>query len=293
MSENLHGSVSYQGVAGAFSEDAAVALFGESVRRLACTTFAAALDALRQGRVERAVLPIENTLAGTVGAVMDLLIDSQVEVVAERVLEVEHVLVVAPGVKPEQIRSVRSHPVALAQCERLFREHPHWAPTPVFDTAGALAEIIAGRMTDAAALASRRAARLYGGMVIDDGVQDERPNYTRFLGIALAGSGPVDRVGPLRTSVVFTLANRPAALWQALGHFALRGVDLSKIESRPARGRPFEYAFWLDIVGGIDEPDVAEALRGLAGDAAMVRVLGTYERDDRGRRTGVGYESLA
>jgi len=274
----------YQGAAGAFSEDAARAILaaagGDPGAALACERFEDVFDAVRDGAVELGVIPVENTLAGSVQATYDLLLERRLTIVDEHVHRIEHCLLAPPGVDLDQVRRVLSHPVALAQCRRFFDVHPGLRAVVAYDTAGAVETIMkAGPGVDAA-IASRRSADLYGAVVLAEHLEDDPANFTRFLVITRAGNpAPANRPdGAYKTSLVLTLTNRPGALVDALHHFARRGVDLTMIESRPRHGRPFEYTFSVDLAGASDDPDVAAALVDVAHDANEVHVLGSYRR---------------
>lgn len=274
----------YQGAAGAFSEDAARAVLaatgGDPGQAVACERFEDVFDAVRDGVVELGVIPVENTLAGSVQATYDLLLERRLAIIDEHVQRIEHCLLAPAGVELGELRRVLSHPVALAQCRRFFASHPALRPVVAHDTAGAVEMIMKARSGTDAAIASRRSADLYGAAVLAEHLEDDPANFTRFLVITRAGTAvSVDRpAGPYKTSLVLTLTNRPGALVAALQHFARRGVDLTMIESRPRHGRPFEYTFSVDLAGASDDPDVAAALSDLAHDANEVHVLGSYPR---------------
>lgn len=279
MSDAAGYAAAYQGAPGAFSEDAARALVGADARLLPCWKFEDVFAAVESGRAAHGVLPIENTLAGSVQASYDLLAERSLAVVGETVRRIRHALLAPHGAKVADLRRVLSHPVALAQCEGFFRRHPSIEAVPVYDTAGAVERVVREGIRDQGAIASRRAAKLYGAEVLEEGVEDHPENYTRFLLVAAAeqennrgaaGSGR-------KTSLVFSVANRPGALVECLGHFSTRGIDLAKIESRPLRGRPFEYVFYLDLVENAGDPAVADALAALRRSTVMLRVLGSYD----------------
>ena len=268
--------VAYQGAPGAFSEDAACALAGAGARLRPCRTLEDAFAAVTQGHAHAAVVPIENSLAGPVPGCADLLARADVHIVAEHVERIVHALVAPAGVTLPDVRRVLSHPVAIAQCEDFFRRHPHLTPIPAFDTAGAAADVMRRGDRDAAAIASARAAAVYGGVVLADAIQDRADNVTRFLRIEAGRFGGELREGR-KTAVVCRLTNAPGALWGALEPFAARGLNLTRIESRPVRERPFEYLFHLDVAPG-DEPGVlAQALADLAALAVSMRVIGHYK----------------
>lgn len=267
-------TVAIQGEAGSFSHAAAHEALGPDVRLVPCPTFDELFRAVAAGRATRGVVPIENSLAGSVYEAYDALGGHALHVVGETQVHVHHCLVVRPGTRLRDLRRVASHPVALAQCRRFFADHPAVASLPAYDTAGSVRDLIAGALEADGAIGSALAARLYGGEILLEGIEDHPENYTRFLVVAQE-PGPLG--GASKTSLVFHLANVPGSLYRAMGAFANRGLDLSKIESRPLPGRPWEYAFYLDVLG---DPRgggaVADALAELAGLARELRVLGAY-----------------
>lgn len=239
---------------------------------LACGRSVEVFDALDSGRAGGAVVPIENTLAGPVGEHLDLLLERKVFIQVELNLRIEHNLIAAPGTRLKDIRQVLSHPVALDQCRHFFRRRRGLAAVGFYDTAGAVKYVMANNLPDTAAIASRQAAREYGGKVLMTGLEDDTQNFTRFFLIQkrkkiIANAG--------KTSLVFSLKNVPGALFKALSVFALRELDLSKIESRPVRGKPWEYMFFVDVLRGDDEA-MRLALRHLQEVAGFVKVLGVY-----------------
>lgn len=265
----------YQGTAGAFSEDAARALLGPDAALQGWPTLEDVFDALIEGNVRAAVVPVENTLAGAVPGCDDLLGRHRVRIVAERVQHIAHTLIARPGTRLVDIRRVLSHPVALAQCRRFLRTHPQMAPVAVFDTAGAVEEIMRGAGTDAAAIASRRAAAVHGGAVIATEIQDYPGNYTRFVVIE-SGLALEEFHANRKTSLVCVLPNESGALLRAIRPFAANGLNLSRIESRPIHESPFEYRFYLDV-DPVDEPRaIRDALATLRGCSRSLRILGHY-----------------
>jgi prephenate dehydratase len=265
----------YQGAPGAFSEDAARALLGDDARLEACDTLDRAFAALADGRVRAAVVPIENTLAGAVPGCADLLVRHDVHIAAEYIQPIRHALIAPPDVALSSVRRVLSHPVAIAQCELFFRTHAELEPVPVFDTAGAVAQIVGDAGRDSAAIAGRRAASLYGGVVLAEDIQDRPDNATRFL---LVNPGPVSGgwLPDHKTTVVCVLRDEPGALMRALVPFASRGLSLCRIESRPTRETPFEYAFHLDVAPAADASRLADAMAELRQLSRWMRVLGHY-----------------
>jgi prephenate dehydratase len=265
-------AVAIQGEAGSFSHAAAREVLGADVRLVPCATFEDLFRAVESGQATRGVVPIENSLAGSVYEAYDALGAHALHVVGETQVRVRHCLVVRPGTPLGDVRRVASHPVALAQCRRFFLEHPTVAAVPAYDTAGSVRDLLADRLDANAAIGSALAATLYGGEVLLEGLEDHPENYTRFLVVA---PEPGSLAGNSKTSLVFTLPNVPGSLYRAMGVFATRGLDLTKIESRPLLGRPWEYAFYLDVLGD-PRGAVADALAELAPLARDLRVLGAY-----------------
>src|SRR5579863_10039226 len=271
--------VAIQGERGSFSHEAAEKMLpGCTV--VPCARSAEVFDRVAQGTAAAAVIPIENTLAGTVAEHADLLVTSDVFIQAEYLLRIVHNVIAAPGVKLSAVRRVLSHPVALDQCRDFFRQHPQIESVPFYDTAGSVKHVIAGKLADAAGIAGRQAAREYAGKILLAGIEDDKSNFTRFFLIrkssregraaksrkgsadsAVRFRGPIPR-GANKTSIAFKVKNVPGALFKSLSVFALRDIDLSKIESRPMRGRPWEYVFYVDFLRGDDEP-ARNALRHL------------------------------
>lgn len=261
-----------QGESGSFSHAAARALLGPEFGIVCCESFAALFAALESGQAQRAVLPIENSLHGSIHENYDRLAASGAHIVGETQLRIGHCLVGRPGSSLQTIRRVASHAVALSQCRRFFAEHPEIEAQVAYDTAGAVRDLLRGGLVTQAAIASRLAADLYGGQVLLEGLEDDPANFTRFLLLSRTACLPS---GADKTTLVFSLRSRPGALHEALGAFARRGVDLSKIESRPLRGRPWQYAFYLDVLG--DPQGLAgEAVAELRAAAEESRVLGSY-----------------
>jgi len=279
----MHGmpyDAAYQGTMGANSEDAAIDLLSKEAKLLPRDTLEDVFNAVTQGEARYGVVPIENTLAGSIHRSYDLLFEHDLKIVGETVRHILFALIAPPGVALTQVRQALSHPVALAQCEQFFRKHPQIQPVPVYDTAGAVERVIREGLKDAAAVATRRAAEVYGGVILAESIQDHSENYTRFLLITSSNS-PSEPKAPTddyKTTIVFSVGNVPGALYHSLRPFAERRIDLAKIESRPLRGSPFEYLFYLDLIGRADSTPVSDALNELRIQAKSVRVLGTYPR---------------
>jgi prephenate dehydratase len=275
----------FQGSRGAFSEDAAFRLLSREARLLPCDRFEDVFEAVRRGEARFGVVPIENTLAGSIHRCYDLLNEHDLKIVGETICHIEHALIARPGAELSQIRRAMSHPVALAQCEKFFRQHPEIEPVSVYDTAGAVENMMHDGRNDCAAVAGRRAAEVYGGVILAAGIQDHSENYTRFLLITPGKDVVPEGSSEFKTTVVFRIANVPGGLYNALRPFAERRIDLSKLESRPIPGAPFEYLFYLDLIGCDDQARISGALDELRKTSAFMRVLGSYKRF-KGSRNG-------
>ena len=265
---------SYQGAPGAYSEQAAFALFGRDARLLPRPTLEDMFDAVARGEAWHAVLPVENCLAGTVPGAYELLSAHAMRAIGETRVQIEHVLVAPPGVELPQIRRVVSHPVALAQCRTFFASHPAIEPVPAFDTAGAVDMVMRVRDGRSAALASRRSAALYGGTVIAAGFQDHAENWTRFLLVARSDA-PREAEGPHKALVMFELPHRPGALAEALLPIGRHGVNLTRIHSQAIHGRPFEYRFSVEMAGA-SAAAVRSALEAMQSGVPVLELFGLY-----------------
>jgi prephenate dehydratase len=275
--------VAIQGERGAFSHEAAEKMLPRCTV-VPCARSAEVFDRVEHGSVAAAVIPIENTLAGTVAEHADLLVSRGVYIQAEFLLRIVHNVIAAPGVGLSTVKRVLSHPVALDQCRDFFRRNPQVESVPFYDTAGSVKHVIANKLKDAAGIASRKAAQEYSGKVLESSIEDDKRNFTRFFLIRKlvrsrskrdVGYGGVIPQGANKTSIAFQVKNMPGALFKSLSVFALRDISLSKIESRPMRGRPWEYVFYVDFLRGDDEP-ARNALRHLGEVAEFVKVLGIY-----------------
>jgi arogenate/prephenate dehydratase len=266
--------IAFQGTSGAYSEGAARRAW-PGAETVPCEQFEDVFAAVSGGHVSHGLLPIENSIGGSIHRNYDLLLEHELPIVAETELQVVHNLVALPGTDISRIRRVCSHPQALAQCESFLRSLPGVEIVATYDTAGSARLIHEEQLADTAAIASARAADIFGLTVLRAGIQDFRDNITRFLLVAreAAPLGPPDK-----TSLVFALPNAPGALFKALSVFALRDIDLTKLESRPMRGRPWEYLFYVDLAAGAGEARCERALGHLAELARWVRTLGSYPR---------------
>jgi prephenate dehydratase len=270
-------SIAFQGERGAFSEQAARNLLGESIEVLPCRTFDDVFAAVANGSASAAVIPIENTLAGSVLRNFELLATAKLTIAGEVLLRIAHALIAPRGVTLANVRRVYSHPVALAQCLRFFAAHRDIEAIAADDTAGSVRMVVDRAHGDEAAIAAAGAAAIYGADVLAEALEDHRENFTRFLLLMPEGAtAPVLADGPRKTSLMFVAPNKPGSLFRALAAFALREIDLMKIESRPIAGRPWEYAFYADIAGDATDPNIARAIDHLREMCEVVRFFGSY-----------------
>jgi len=268
--------VAFQGEPGAFSEAAAIQLLGEEIVTVPRATFEMAFRAIDEGAADALLAPVENSLAGSVVRVFDLLLESRLAIVAETILPIEMQLIAIPGAALSNIRSVASHPMALAQCERFFAAHPEWKRVPAEDTAGSVREILSRGNKSCAAIAGRRAAEHYHAQIIAENIQDNLENFTRFVLLVLEKEAATWLSPEARkTSLAMRLAHRPGALLASLEPFAKHGVNLLKIESRPIHGRPWEYQFFIDVEAA-DVARLDQALAEVRGATSELRVFGRY-----------------
>ncbi len=277
--------VAIQGELGSFSHEAAERMQPRCTV-VPCSRSAEVFERVQRESVGAAVIPIENTLAGTVAEHADLMLTREVFIQAEYLLRIVHNVIAMPGVRLGALRKVLSHPVALDQCRDFFQRHPKIEAVPFYDTAGSVKHVIADQLKDAAGIAGKQAARQYSGKILESSIEDDKRNFTRFFLIRKVAGGTGKKKGSAeyhrliprganKTSIVFQVKNTPGALFKSLSVFALRDISLSKIESRPMRGRPWEYVFYVDFLRGDDEP-ARNALRHLGEVAEFVKVLGIY-----------------
>lgn len=277
--------IAFQGERGAFSEMAAVELLGEEIQLVPRPTFESLFAAINEGAADCVLAPIENSLAGSVHASYDLLLESSLTIKNEVVIPIRHCLIGCASASFDAIRTVASHPVALAQCGRFFAAHPQLRAVVAEDTAGSVAQAIKRGDATCAAIAGRRAAQIYGGRILLEPLEDHPENYTRFVLLAPSTQESDDAADKL--SLVMKLPHKPGALYYALEPFARRDVDLLKIESRPIRGRPWEYHFYLDLQASMKDRGVADALAELSERATQVRLLGCYPSAAANRRAAL------
>jgi prephenate dehydratase len=264
--------VAYQGEPGAYSQEAIYQQFGPSVDTLACHSFDEIFQAVETGVARAALLPVENSQAGSINQAFDLLLDHDLRVTGEVKLRVRHCLLAPPGTLPGEIVRVRSHPQALAQCERYIKNRG-WQALPAYDTAGSARELAESPEAGTAAIASALAGQTYGLEVLDAGIEDSADNTTRFF---LLGREEPPPGKYNKTSLVFATLHTPGALYNVLGELASRGINLTKIESRPRRNRPWHYVFYVDLEGHWQDAAVHRALIGLLARTAFVKLLGSY-----------------
>ena len=269
-----HQRVAFQGERGAFSEQAATALLGEEIELIPRATFESLFTAIEEDAADLIIAPVENTLAGTVHRCYELLIESDLNVVGESVVPIRHNLISCESASLDSIRSVESHPVALAQCWKFFKTYPQIERVATDDTAASVRRVVESKDKTRAAIGSQRAAAAYGGKILQSEIEDHHENYTRFFLLSNEANWDIDAD---KLSLVMMLAHRSGALYQALEPFARRGIDLVKIESYPIEGRPWEYRFYMDLQSSIDSVRMEVALDELKERATEVRILGSYK----------------
>jgi prephenate dehydratase len=268
--------VAIQGEKGAFSEVAARQLLGPEPEIHPCERFDDVFQALKNGTVQSAVVPIENTLHGSVHENYDHLLKYGFPIIGETNLRIVHNLIAPAGVPLKNVKRVFSHPVALNQCLDFLAANPQWERVPFYDTAGSVKMIVEDGLTDAAAIASSAAADNYGARILKRSIEDDRQNFTRFF--LLGDLPPVDAKGAKKISAVFATRNVPGALFRSLSALALRDISLTKIESRPLRGKPWEYLFYVDFIGDLEDPNIKNALGHLQETSDSLTVLGCYPK---------------
>jgi len=269
--------VAFQGERGAFSEEAAVELLGERCSPVPRPTFEDLFTAIDEGNADYILAPLENSLMGSVHRCYDLLLESSLSIVAEIIWPISHFLIGCQGSSFETIETVESHPVALAQCKQFFAAHPGLSRVATDDTAGSVRRVVESGDTTSAAIAGKRASNVYGGVILREHLEDHGENYTRFV---LLGPGPTASTQGNKISLVVRLAHRPGALHDALRPFVRRGIDLLRIESRPIKGRPWQYNFYLDLQAPANESELRGALDDIGERAEEVRYLGRYSSMD-------------
>ncbi len=275
ISKNMQGAiVAFQGEIGAYSEEAAFQFFGSSIQTRPCESLDDAFKAVEQGEARYAVIPVENSLEGSISRSYDLMLESNLSACGEIELRVSHCLIASPDARLESIKKVYSHPQALAQC-RNFLKQMGFTLIPTYDTAGSVKMIKEQGITDGAAIASARAAEIYGMKVLVAEIEDNPNNFTRFFVLSQHDSPPT---GKDKTSIVFSLRHKPGALYQVLKAFSTRNINLTKLESRPTRQKPWEYNFYLDFDGHRQDKSSREALAEVEQNSLQMKVVGSYPK---------------
>ncbi|NLE46440.1 MAG: prephenate dehydratase [Chloroflexi bacterium] len=264
--------VGFQGVPGAYSEQAIRQFFGPDVESIPFRTFDEIFVAVERGDADYGMQPVENAVAGSVASAYQLLTEHDLRIHAEVILRVRHMLMAMPGADLAGITTVRSHPQALAQCQRYLERHG-FSAEPAFDTAGSARDLAASPQTGVAVIASELAAELYGLEILDRDIEDFAFNYTRFF---ILSTQDAPRAQRSKTSLIFTTPHQPGALYECMGEFAKRRINLTKIESRPRLNRPWQYIFYLDFEGHSKDPECEAAIMGLLRRSSFVKLLGSY-----------------
>jgi prephenate dehydratase len=264
--------VAFQGERGAFSEDAAAKLFGGDIDFLPCIRLKEVFELVAQDKVEFGVVPVENSQAGSINETYDLLLAYPLNIFAEVILKVSHCLMALPGEKLTDIITIYSHPQALAQCEG-FLSKLKVEIMSSYDTAGSAKMIREKGLRSCAAIASKRAADIYGLEILAPEIETSINNYTKFVAISKQKAKPAQRN---KTSLVFAVEHRPGSLYRILGVFATRNINLTKLESRPSRAKPWEYVFYADFEGHLDGEVYQEAMREIQKETTFVKILGSY-----------------
>lgn len=267
-------TIAFQGERGAYSEEAIRQHYGSAVDTLPCESFEDIFQAVLTNEADSGILPVENSLAGTVAHSYELLLEHDLRVQAEVILRVHHMLLAPKGTNLNEIKQVQSHPQALAQCEGFLRRRG-WKPVPAYDTAGSARDLAANPQSGTAAIASALAGEMYGLDILERGIEDQNVNSTRFF-IVGHDDTTYESSLPQKTSIVFAVGHQPASLYHCLGVFAEHEINLTKLESRPMRSRAWQYWFFMDFEGHINEPRCEQAMAGLLTKASMVKFLGSY-----------------
>ena len=267
-------TVAFQGERGAYGESAVYQFFGSTTQVKPCMDFRDVFENVKKQEVQAGVVPVENSLEGSVNQNYDLFFNYDLKVCGEVIVKIAHCLIANPGTSIDQIKTVYSHPQALAQC-RNFLQKSKWELIPAYDTAGSVKLIKEKKLKDAAAIASERAAEIYGMQILARDIADNKENYTRFFVLSKEDS---PATGKDKTSIIFSAKHEPGSLYHALGEFAKRKINLTRIESRPTKKTLWEYNFYLDFEGHRTEPKCAEALKALEKYAIFTRILGSYPK---------------
>jgi prephenate dehydratase len=265
-------TVAFQGVAGAYSENAIYQFFGPETKTTSCRTLEDIFEAVERGRANLGLLPVENALAGSVPRAYELLMERDLRIQAEVIMRVQHTLMAAPGVKLADLKRVKSTLLSLQQCEKFIARY-ELEQIPASDTASSARDLAARPEPDLGVIASKLAAQIYKLDILEEDIEDAAFNYTRFF---VLGSEDPPRAQRCKTSLIFSARHLPGSLYHCLGEFAERNINLTKIESRPRRNRPWQYLFYLDFEGHWQDPPAEAALLGLLRRAGFVKMLGSY-----------------
>ncbi|MDE1726104.1 MAG: prephenate dehydratase [Thaumarchaeota archaeon] len=266
----------FQGERGAYSEAAAMAFFKNAIETVPYPTFHEVLESTETGRSDYAVLPVENSLEGSVGESYDLLLTTKLNAIGEIYHKIRHCLIGFQGL--EKIDTVYSHPQALGQCRKFIQEH-HLKSIPTYDTAGSVKILLELKKDNISCIASRRAAEIYNVPVIKEGVEDNTNNYTRFL---VLSNGKQERTQKDKTSIIFSIKHVPGALYSVLEKFHTSKINLTKIESRPTKATPWEYNFYVDFEGNQSDKNIQDALEKIRPNTVFLKILGSYPRAELG-----------
>lgn len=265
-------TVAFQGERGAYSEEAIYRFFGSELETLPCHSFQGIFEAVESGAADCGALPVENSTAGSINRAYDLLLAHDLRVWGEAIMRVRHALLAPPGTALADVQRIRSHPQALAQCKR-YVTNRGWETETAYDTAGSARDLAADPESGVAVIASRLAGQLYDLEELDYGIEDSPHNYTRFFMLSLEDPPRAQRN---KTSLVFASRHQPGALYECMGEFAKRSINLTKLESRPRLNRPWQYIFFLDFEGHCQDPACEAALMGLLRRSSFVKLLGSY-----------------
>lgn len=271
--------VVFQGVEGAYSYAAMRTYFGDSIQSFHVKTWKDAMDAVQKGEADYAVLPIENSTAGIVADIYDLLMEYELYIVGEQIIPCQHALLGVKGASLDEIRTVYSHPQALSQCKRFLQEHPQWKQVPWENTAGSAKKVCEDNDKSQAAIASLEAGKVYGMDVLKEQVYYNSANCTRFI---IVGNRPVFQKDAGKISICFEVPHETGSLYKMLSHIIYNGLNMTKIESRPIPGKNWQYRFFVDFEGNLRQPEVKNALLGIRKEAGLLKILGNYEREGYG-----------
>lgn len=265
-------TVAFQGVGGAYSETAIYQYFGPDTKTISCASLIEVFQAVETNRADLGILPVENALTGSHPQAYELLMERDLRIQAEIIMRIQHTLMAAPGTAVSNLKRVRSSSQSLLQCEKFIQRH-NLKEAPAFDTAGSARDLSRNPEPDLGVIASKLAAEIYKLDILEEDIQDAPFNYTRFF---LLGNEDPPRAQRSKTSLIFSARHLPGSLYHCLGEFAERNINLTKIESRPRRNRPWQYLFYLDFEGHWQEPVAEAALLGLLRRAGFVKMLGSY-----------------